>query len=220
MYAHGTPSREKRVLALARGTYRVLVDFHRTGVVPCRFRRHLNCCSGLKVLWCHCRRGEVLSRVSFFEEQQFDLGLTSYSKSSEQEPQHPPFRGRILVVDDDDDLRKLLRALLEGDGYQVFSCRDASRALKVFANRSDIDLLLTDFQMPEMSGLELSQRITEWQPGLPVLILSGVELPDEVRSKIAANGWELIRKPCEVPLLLHMIATRLQKCTDLMGLRK
>jgi CheY-like chemotaxis protein len=115
------------------------------------------------------------------------------------------------MVDDDDELRRLLRALLEGDGYQVFPCRDASRALKVFASRGDIDLLLTDFQMPQMSGLELSQRITEMQPDLPVLILSGAVLPDDVRATIAANGWQLIAKPCEVPELLQIIANHLER---------
>jgi DNA-binding NtrC family response regulator len=114
------------------------------------------------------------------------------------------------MVDDDDDLRKLLRALLEGDGYQVFSCRDATRALKIFTSRGDIDLLLTDFQMPQMSGVELSQRITERQPGLPVLILSGAMLSDETRATIAGNGWQLIAKPCEVPALLQIIARHLE----------
>jgi CheY-like chemotaxis protein len=115
------------------------------------------------------------------------------------------------MVDDDDELRGLLRALLEGDGYQVFSCRDASRALRVFASRGDIDLLLTDFQMPQMSGLELSQRITKMQPDLPVLILSGAVLPDDVRATMAANGWQLIAKPCEVPELLQIIANHLER---------
>ena len=113
-------------------------------------------------------------------------------------------------MDDDDDLRMLLRALLEGDGYQVFSCCDASRALKVFASRGDIDLLLTDFEMPQMSGVELGQKITAVKPDLPVLILSGAMLPDHVLATIAANRWELTAKPCDVPMLLQTIANRLE----------
>jgi CheY-like chemotaxis protein len=120
-------------------------------------------------------------------------------------------RGRILLVDDDDDLRRLLRALLEGDGYQVFSCRDASRALKVFTSRGDIDLLLTDFQMPQMSGVELSRKIAEMKPDLPVLILSGAVLSDHMRATIASNGWELIAKPCDVLVLLQRIAGHLEQ---------
>jgi CheY-like chemotaxis protein len=133
-----------------------------------------------------------------------------FTQAEQESGEHNLLRGRVLVVDDDDDLRRLLRALLEGDGYQVFSCRDPQRALKVFASRGDIDLLLTDFQMPQMSGLELCQRIAALQPGLPVLILSGAIVPDEARATIAANKWQLIEKPCEVPILLQMIASRLE----------
>lgn len=112
-------------------------------------------------------------------------------------------------MDDDDDLRRLLRAILEGDGYEVFSCRDASRALKVFASRGDIDLLLTDFLMPQMSGVELGQRISAARPGMPVVILSGAVMSEDTLATIASNGWEFLTKPCEIPMLLQIIASRM-----------
>ena len=145
-----------------------------------------------------------------FAAQPTQLVPPAFFSQTEEPQEHNSLRGRILLVDDDDDLRKLLRALLEGDGYQVFSCRDAQRALKVFASRGDIDLLLTDFQMPQMSGLELCQRIAEAQPELPMLILSGAVLPEDVRAIIAANRWQFIEKPCDVPVLLNIIASRLE----------
>lgn len=151
-----------------------------------------------------------MSRFPVAEQQKQFVPLALVKQTEQEQREQNLLRGRILLVDDDDDLRGLLRALLEGDGYQVFSCRDASRALKIFQSRDDIDLLLTDFEMPQMSGVELSQRITEAQPHLPVLILSGAVLSDEVRATIAANGWQLIAKPCEVPVLLQIIAGRLE----------
>lgn len=149
-----------------------------------------------------------LSRSPFVAQPSQSI-LPPFFAHTEEPHEHNPFRGCILVVDDDDDLRTLLRALLEGDGYQVFSCRDAQRALKVFTSRGDIDLLLTDFQMPQMSGLELCQRIAKVQPQLPIMILSGAVLPDDAHATIAANRWQLIEKPCDVLVLLQMIATRL-----------
>lgn len=151
-----------------------------------------------------------MSRFPFGRQQTKSVPVAFFTPTEQELAEHNLFRGRILVVDDDDDLRRLLRALLEGDGYQVFSCRDAQRALKVFADRGDIDLLLTDYQMPQMSGLELSKGIAELRPDLPVLILSGAELSDDVRATIAANGWELIAKPCDVLVLLQKIASRLE----------
>jgi CheY-like chemotaxis protein len=151
-----------------------------------------------------------LSRFPVVQQQRQFVPLSLVSQTEQESQEQYLFRGRILLVDDDDDLRRLLRALLEGDGYQVFSCRDASRALKVFASRGDIDLLLTDFQMPQMSGVELCRRIAELQPDLPMLILSGAILPEDARVTIAANGWELIAKPCDVLVLLQTIASRLE----------
>lgn len=157
-----------------------------------------------------CRRGGVLSRFPVVQQQKQFVPVALARQTERESREQDLFRGRILLVDDDDDLRRLLRALLEGDGYQVFSCRDASRALKVFASRGDIDLLLTDFQMPQMSGVELCQRVAELQPDLPILILSGAILPEDARATIAANGWELIAKPCDVLVLLQIIASRLE----------
>lgn len=151
-----------------------------------------------------------MSRFPVVQQQRQFVPLASAKQTGQESREQNLLRGRILLVDDDDDLRRLLRALLEGDGYQVFSCRDASRALKVFASRGDIDLLLTDFQMPQMSGIALSESITEMQPDLPILILSGAILREDALATIAANGWELIAKPCEVPVLLQIIASRLE----------
>lgn len=143
-------------------------------------------------------------------EQQTQFVSPALFRTEQEIEQHDLPGGRILMVDDDDDLRKLLRALLEGDGYEVFSCRDASRALKVFASRGDVDLLLTDFRMPQMTGVELAQKIADEKPDLPVLILSGAVLPDDALATIAANKWDLIAKPCDVPVLLQTIADRLE----------
>ena len=151
-----------------------------------------------------------MSRFSVAQQQSQIVSPVFFAQSEQGSQEHDPLRGRILLVDDDDDLRGLLRALLEGDGYQVFSCRDASRALKVFASRGDIQMLLTDFQMPKMSGVELSQRIAQTRPDLPILILSGAILPEDAQMMIAAKGWELIAKPCDVLVLLQIIASRLE----------
>ncbi|HTV09751.1 MAG TPA: response regulator [Candidatus Aquilonibacter sp.] len=162
----------------------------------------------------------VVSRLFVAQQQTRFVSPRLFHQTQQDVDQHILLRGRILVVDDDDDLRKLLRALLEGDGYQVFSCRDAARALKIFASRGDIDLLLTDFRMPQMTGVELAQEIARARPDLPVLILSGAILPDDALAAIAAHGWDLIAKPCQIPALLQTIAARLQRADRLSAAAK
>ena len=81
--------------------------------------------------------------------------------------------GTVLIVDDQDFVRDVIRLSLEGAGYTV---REAASPLDAIAQvREDaaIDLLVTDVVMPEMDAFELAQRITSEVPGLRVLYTSG-----------------------------------------------
>ena len=80
---------------------------------------------------------------------------------------------KILLVDDDPDIRSLTRTFLEHEGYGVFSSGDAERAAQIFRSVSEIDLLVTDLYMPGKSGMELAQELKELRSELPVLIISG-----------------------------------------------
>lgn len=78
----------------------------------------------------------------------------------------------ILIVDDDDDVRRALRRILELDGHVVVSCADGHEALRALsAGRSD--LVITDMYMPEMDGIEFLTRLREQDAELPVLAVSG-----------------------------------------------
>ena len=82
-------------------------------------------------------------------------------------------RERIMLVEDEDSLRDLARDILEAEGYTVIEARNASEALLVAENYSaDIDLLVTDVIMPQMSGRELAERLTRSRP-MRVLYMSG-----------------------------------------------
>ncbi|HNQ16023.1 MAG TPA: response regulator, partial [Pyrinomonadaceae bacterium] len=65
---------------------------------------------------------------------------------------------KILVVEDEELMRSILKELLEGEGYSVFSAASAEAALEIFA-AEEIDITLTDIKMPGMDGLELITRI-------------------------------------------------------------
>ena len=81
--------------------------------------------------------------------------------------------GTVLVVDDQDFVRDVIRLSLEGAGYTV---REAASPLDAIAQVNEdagIDLLVTDVVMPEMDAFELAQRITSQVPGLRVLYTSG-----------------------------------------------
>ena len=79
---------------------------------------------------------------------------------------------RILVVDDDEQIREVLTDLLTIDGYEVTTCEDGKSALKEF-EVNDFEMMITDLGMPGMSGLELSGIVHEQKPALPIAMITG-----------------------------------------------
>ena len=80
----------------------------------------------------------------------------------------------VLLVDDDEGVRKFGSLVLRGQGYQVLEARDGAEALALVAqNPAKFDLVVTDVIMPAMGGVELGNRLGVLQPGLPVLYQSG-----------------------------------------------
>jgi two-component system, cell cycle sensor histidine kinase and response regulator CckA len=80
----------------------------------------------------------------------------------------------ILVVEDDLDVRALVRMFLERAGYAVVTAHDGEDGLRVYKkHQSNIVLLLTDMTMPKMNGMDLADRVLELDSHLPVLFMSG-----------------------------------------------
>jgi two-component system cell cycle sensor histidine kinase/response regulator CckA len=102
----------------------------------------------------------------------------------------------VLLVEDEDGVRKFVRAMLEKQGYTVLEAADTDEALSLGAHSADrIDLLLTDVIMPRMNGPELAERMSRLRPGLIVLFMSGytdrtIRLHDQF-----GDGANFIQKP-------------------------
>jgi two-component system cell cycle sensor histidine kinase/response regulator CckA len=102
----------------------------------------------------------------------------------------------VLLVEDEDGVRKFVRTMLENKGYTVLEAANTDDALSLVARCPDrIDLLLTDVIMPRMNGPELAERISRLRPGLVVLFMSGytdrtIRLHDQF-----GDGANFIQKP-------------------------
>jgi DNA-binding NtrC family response regulator len=108
----------------------------------------------------------------------------------------------ILVVDDDADIRSLIRTFLEHEGYNVCTSGDADRAVQIFHRSTHIDLIIIDYNMPHRSGLELALGLKSIQPSLPILIISGAFLHPEQLDQLRSQGWNFLAKPFSLPQLL------------------
>lgn len=115
---------------------------------------------------------------------------------------------RILVIDDDPLVRATLRALLEGEGYEVTIAVDGENGLEAF-RRHTPDLVITDIVMPEVEGIETIRQMREIAPNLPILAISGggrgVSL-DYLRMAQRLGATEVLAKPFEAEELVGVVA--------------
>jgi CheY-like chemotaxis protein len=81
----------------------------------------------------------------------------------------------VLVVDDIESVRRLIRRVLEHAGHRVLEARGGVEALACLAENPAIDLVLTDLRMPNMDGWELATRLSGRSPRVPVLFMSGFD---------------------------------------------
>ncbi|MFO0735579.1 MAG: PAS domain S-box protein [Labilithrix sp.] len=116
----------------------------------------------------------------------------------------------ILVVEDESGLRRVLRRILTNAGYRVLVCGTPSEALEVCRGpEADIDLVLTDVVMPEMNGRELTQRLRELKPNVPVVFMSGYT--DEKLERLDVLEDNFIRKPFVSEALRAVVRTVLDR---------
>ncbi len=81
---------------------------------------------------------------------------------------------RILIVDDEKAVRVLMAAALKHDNYEIDLAENGIQAIG-YINEIMYDLIITDYQMPEMDGLELTRRIKSKYPSTPILVVTGTE---------------------------------------------
>jgi PAS domain S-box-containing protein len=115
----------------------------------------------------------------------------------------------ILLVEDEDGVRRLLKHVLAKEGYNVLEAASGPEALGIYQQlRRPIDLLLTDIVMPRMSGRELADRMAALQPGLKIIFMSGYT--DEAVAGAGNTAALFLSKP----LRPDTLATRVREVLD------
>ena len=109
-----------------------------------------------------------------------------------------PSGATVLVVDDEPNLRRVLSAVLARDGHEVLVADGGRDAIRKAKAQHKLDLLITDYLMPDMNGLEVLESVRKHHPGLRALIISG---HGTVRSAVEAmrlGAFDFITKPFDV----------------------
>jgi len=109
--------------------------------------------------------------------------------------------GRILVVDDDDAQIKLLKTVLEADGWIVRPASSGVEALAILDQGDDVDVVLSDLLMPGMDGRELLAAVLERRPEVPVIIMTAHASVDSAVELLHAGAHHYLEKPTKLPEL-------------------
>ena len=120
----------------------------------------------------------------------------------------------ILVVDDDKPHRSMLRTMLKGWGYQVEEAEDGSIAVEM-VREHPVDAVLTDVRMANMDGITTLGKIREWNPAIPVLIMTAWSSVESAVDALRLGAYDYLTKPLDFDVLKHSLEkaldhTRLQ----------
>lgn len=116
---------------------------------------------------------------------------------------------RILVVDDDINIQRLVTIHLTQEGYQVFKANDAEEAFSL-VEKQNVDLAIVDVMMPGMNGFELTKILTDdWE--IPVILLTAKGQLSDKEEGFLSGSEDYIVKPFEVKELLFRVAVVLRR---------
>lgn len=116
----------------------------------------------------------------------------------------------ILIIDDEKNIREGLGAALEMDGYTVFLAADGKQGLEIL-ERGDIDLVITDLKMPEVSGEEILAKVTGETPGIPVIVLTGHGTIDSAVDAMRKGAYDFLTKPVNLDRLSLLVKRALER---------
>jgi DNA-binding response OmpR family regulator len=118
---------------------------------------------------------------------------------------------RILIIDDEENIRRVTRLTLQAAGYEVGEASDGERGLEVFGDGSSWDAVLLDQRMPGMDGLETLRQIKERQPDARVIMSTAYASIELAVDAMKLGATDFVRKPMTPEILRNAVAAALSK---------
>jgi DNA-binding response OmpR family regulator/anti-sigma regulatory factor (Ser/Thr protein kinase) len=119
---------------------------------------------------------------------------------------------RLLVVDDDAPTRRLLSAALASENlYEVVTARSVEEALAFYYSSAGFNLIITDLNMPQTSGIELIHKIRNGGASIPILVLSSIQSDQSIAQALEAGADDYLQKPVDLRELRGTVAYLLER---------
>jgi two-component system cell cycle sensor histidine kinase/response regulator CckA len=148
------------------------------------------------------------------------LGPAPSRAAPEREQDAPRGSETVLVAEDEDAVRMIVRRVLRDQGYHILEARDGEEALALHAaHRDAIELVVTDVIMPRMGGRELARRLGAIDPGLPVLYMSGYTDDRTLQNAGLEPGAAFLAKPFATEALVARVRELLEGARERRGAR-
>ena len=133
--------------------------------------------------------------------------LIEISFASSYNPRNNNPRGdngvKLIVIDDDPDVRSIVAGFLVDAGYCVLEAEDGAQALAMLTENACLRMMISDIRMPNMSGIELAEEAVRRRPKLRVILISG--FTDQ------PHKWPLLRKPFRSSTLCNLVAQEMAR---------
>ena len=117
---------------------------------------------------------------------------------------------RILIVDDDENIRKVLQAILEDEGYAIETAETAKKGIEK-SEKAFYNLALIDVRLPDMEGIELLSKLRSFKPKMRKIIVTGYPTLQNAISAVNKGADAYVMKPFEVEKILQTIREQLKK---------
>jgi len=112
----------------------------------------------------------------------------------------------VLIVDDDYDVLKALRTILEGAGYRVLESREGGEATEIFrAEHEKIGAVIMDWKMPGLDGHEWVRAMLDIDADAQIIFCTAYEIPENIRQKLESKLVGFVDKPIDQRLLLNLV---------------
>ena len=131
-----------------------------------------------------------------------------------------PGKGRILIVDDEKNIRDLIRMTLNKAGYDVLEAEDGAKAVEILRKDDNplmVDVITCDIRMPKVNGIEAIAFFRKEFPSIPVVVITGFPETEMAVSLLKQGVSDYVPKPVESQKLLAVVAKAMEQRIALKG---